>query len=103
MTSVTAADITAITRLIHHDDGDAAATPYSSNSSSNNTRLVLPSVQLQLVGQHQAGNVQTAVAAALVLAARGWQGITAEALQQGLEAAWLPGRFQVSVDVGVGG
>ncbi|KAF6254308.1 FolC bifunctional protein [Scenedesmus sp. NREL 46B-D3] len=59
-------------------------------------RLSLPGVRLQLVGGHQAGNVQTAVAAALLLRQRGWSGITAEALAAGLQQAWLPGRFQVA-------
>jgi folylpolyglutamate synthase/dihydropteroate synthase len=57
--------------------------------------LSLPEVQLQLVGGHQAGNVQTAVAAALLLRQRGWRSITAEAIAAGLQQAWLPGRFQV--------
>jgi folylpolyglutamate synthase/dihydropteroate synthase len=61
--------------------------------------LQLPSIQLQLVGQHQAGNVQTAVAAALTLAARGWFGINGDSIARGLQAAWLPGRFQVRLCV----
>lgn len=59
-------------------------------------QLSLPNVQLQLVGSHQAGNVQTAVAAALLLRQRGWVSISAEAIAAGLQQAWLPGRFQVS-------
>ncbi|WIA38977.1 hypothetical protein OEZ86_005129 [Tetradesmus obliquus] len=59
-------------------------------------QLSLPNVQLQLVGGHQAGNVQTAVAAALLLRQRGWVSISAEAIAAGLQQAWLPGRFQVA-------
>jgi folylpolyglutamate synthase len=59
-------------------------------------QLSLSDVQLQLVGGHQAGNVQTAVAAALLLRQRGWSSITKEAIAAGLQEAWLPGRFQVS-------
>ncbi|KAF8064668.1 hypothetical protein HT031_003470 [Scenedesmus sp. PABB004] len=57
--------------------------------------LQLDAVRVQLVGEHQAANVQAAVAAALVLEQRGWARITADAIRAGLEAAWLPGRFQV--------
>ena len=76
----------------------AAAAPAAGGDGlqSRTALLHLPSAQLQLVGQHQAGNVQTAVAAALLLAARGWSGITHEAVVRGLESAWLPGRFQVA-------
>jgi folylpolyglutamate synthase len=59
-------------------------------------QLSLSDVQLQLVGSHQTGNVQTAVAAALLLRQRGWDSITEEAIAAGLQQAWLPGRFQVS-------
>jgi folylpolyglutamate synthase/dihydropteroate synthase len=78
---------------------DAAAVLHSSAAAAASTplQLHLPGVALQLVGAHQAGNVATAVAAALLLAARGWRCIDAAAVQRGLEAAWLPGRFQVRV------
>jgi folylpolyglutamate synthase/dihydropteroate synthase len=60
-------------------------------------QLILADVQLQLVGSHQAGNVQTAAAAALLLRQRGWTSITGEAIAAGLQQAWLPGRFQVTI------
>jgi hypothetical protein len=31
------------------------------------------------------------------LAARGWAGVTQDAILRGLETAWLPGRFQVRI------
>lgn len=67
----------------------------SKQQQQQQERLSLSNVQLQLVGSHQAGNVQTAVAAALLLRQRGWAGISAEAIAAGLQHAWLPGRFQV--------
>jgi folylpolyglutamate synthase/dihydrofolate synthase len=67
-------------------------------TSDSQQQLSLSGVQLQLVGGHQAGNAQTAVAAALLLCQRGWSSITAEAIAAGLQEAWLPGRFQVRHD-----
>jgi len=84
----------------HTDDSTSAAAAAVAEglvtpSSSEEFQVDLPRVQLQLVGQHQAGNVATAVAAAVLLAKRGWRGVTGEAILRGLESAWLPGRFQV--------
>jgi folylpolyglutamate synthase/dihydropteroate synthase len=69
--------------------------PLQDNKQQQQQQLLLSNLQLQLVGSHQAGNVQTAVAAALLLWQRGWASITAEAIAAGLQQAWLPGRFQV--------
>ena len=56
--------------------------------------LQLRDVQMQLVGAHQASNVQAAVAAVLQLREQGWD-ISNAAVAQGLRDAYLPGRVQV--------
>ncbi len=53
-------------------------------------------VELQLVGQPQRCNAETAATAALVLRRRGYPRVDVEAIATGLEAARLPGRFQVT-------
>jgi hypothetical protein len=77
-------------------DGGSHSSSSSNHCPAGAVSIDLPAIALQLVGQHQQQNVQTAVAAALLLQQRGWVGITAAAIQDGLEAAWLPGRFQVT-------
>ena len=55
---------------------------------------------LSLVGKHQASNAATAIASALSLKAdSGYDRISIESIRAGLEAATLPGRFQVADDV----
>ena len=53
-------------------------------------------VALQLVGRPQRCNAETAATAALVLRRRGYPRIDVGAIAAGLEAARLPGRFQVT-------
>lgn len=77
-------------------DGGSHSSSSSNHCPAGAVSIDLPAIALQLVGQHQQQNVQTAVATALLLQQRGWAGITAAAIQDGLEAAWLPGRFQVT-------
>lgn len=48
-----------------------------------------------LVGDHQAANAETAVAAAANLASQGFSQISKSSIKAGLESAVLPGRFQV--------
>ncbi|KAI8473874.1 MAG: FolC bifunctional protein [Monoraphidium minutum] len=58
-------------------------------------RLSLKGVDMGLVGAHQRANAAAAVAAALQLRAAGWP-LPDAAVRAGLEAAALPGRFQVA-------
>eukprot|EP00873_Tetraselmis_striata_P042523 jgi/Tetstr1/462787/TSEL_007738.t1 len=51
-------------------------------------------VPCRLLGEHQGRNVAAAVAAAALLAERGWDGITAAAVREGIAATTLPGRLQ---------
>ena len=53
-------------------------------------------VQSQLIGAHQAGNAATAVTAALELQRQAFPNISPDTIARGLEAATLPGRFQVN-------
>lgn len=55
---------------------------------------MLGDVSVGLVGEHQAENVGAAVAAVVQLRQQGWQ-LPDAAVVQGLQEAWLPGRFQV--------
>ena len=52
-------------------------------------------VQLRLIGAHQLDNAAAAVAAAAVLKGQGFERLSLPAVVAGLEAATLPGRFQV--------
>lgn len=54
----------------------------------------LETVPCRLLGEHQGRNVAAAVAAAALLAERGWDGITAAAVREGIAATTLPGRLQ---------
>ena len=60
---------------------------------------MLKDVAVGLVGEHQAENVAAAVAAVMQLRQQGWQ-VHDEAVVQGLQEAWLPGRFQVGDSAG---
>ena len=53
-------------------------------------------VSSKLIGDHQAGNAETAVAAAVQLQSQGFAQITETSIVKGLETACLAGRFQVS-------
>ncbi|KAJ9510738.1 hypothetical protein QJQ45_027650 [Haematococcus lacustris] len=68
-----------------------AATPLPSSSLSSGTQL---QVSTRLVGPAQHHNLATALAACCILRAQGWN-LPDPALKAGLEAAHLPGRFQV--------
>ncbi len=57
--------------------------------------FVITGISSRLVGDHQAGNAETALAAALQLKAQHFAQITQTRLQEGLGVAFLPGRFQV--------
>eukprot|EP00877_Chromochloris_zofingiensis_P008896 jgi/Chrzof1/425/Cz01g15130.t1 len=63
--------------------------------SSDAKPIELQDVQMQLVGQHQHDNVQAAVATITQLQQQGWN-IMSDAIQTGLQEAFLPGRFQVA-------
>ena len=55
--------------------------------------LMMHNVQSRLIGQHQHQNIQTALLAALVAKRQEWP-LTEQAMQRGIEAAFLPGRMQ---------
>ncbi|KAF5837251.1 Mur ligase [Dunaliella salina] len=74
---------------------EAGHTDSSSSSNNSSGAHQLGPMQVALVGQHQETNVATAVASCLQLRSQGWAAITDAAVQDGLEAARLPGRLQV--------
>ena len=81
-----AAPRTRIDVKVHHP----LAAPWSSDGED-----VTLIASLGLFGEHQAANAATAVAAAAALASRGLPQLTPSAVVAGLQAARLPGRFQV--------
>jgi folylpolyglutamate synthase/dihydropteroate synthase len=84
--------------------GDAAACAGATalvDVASADGSLRLEGVRTRLVGRHQADNMAAAVATALALRRAGWR-LDDEAVRRGLEAAALPGRFQV-LSRGAGG
>jgi len=54
------------------------------------------SVESPLVGRHQLRNVALAIAAAEEVSKKGFRGITAESIEQGIRQTQWPGRFQVA-------
>lgn len=62
---------------------------------NDSQKLVCIGVSSRLIGDHQAGNAESAVAAALKLKASGFPQITETSMAEGLQAASLAGRFQV--------
>ena len=57
--------------------------------------FVTTGILSRLIGEHQASNAETAVAAAVQLKRQGFQQITDRSMAEGLAAASLTGRFQV--------
>ena len=53
------------------------------------------SIESPLVGRHQLRNVALAIAAAEEVSKKGFRGITAESIEQGIRETYWPGRFQV--------
>ena len=68
---------------------------YTQRISTLINRSVTTDVSSRLIGDHQAGNAETAIAAAVQLKAQGLQQITDESMAKGLAAVSLSGRFQV--------
>lgn len=54
-------------------------------------------VVMRMVGEHQRHNAVTAISAALALRRRGFLNLTVKTILGGLQAAQLPGRFQVLI------
>jgi dihydrofolate synthase / folylpolyglutamate synthase len=52
-------------------------------------------VESPLLGRHQLRNVALAIAAAEELSRKGWRGISAESIAQGIRETRWPGRFQI--------
>lgn len=75
--------------LEHVEDGGLAGSRLALRLDGRPLELRLP-----LAGAHQAENAATALAAALVLAATGFSGIDAAAMQRGLATVRWPGRLE---------